>query len=144
MASFLLWQQMQWNLYSFKGIFFQELNLNFLDSVIFGIYLKVTFLFRFGIGFGHNSKYDSDSTFVYKLKMEYGWNCWLKVSYIISTYTRNSFFKSLHAERRWFLLLNLQFLCKSPHFYAVKWIRRKWLSNEGIPKKNLDPFSPSF
>ena len=50
----------------------------------------------------------SDSYFVYLLIIEYGWNFWLKVSFLSYLHTpQRFFFKSLHAHRRSFLLLNL-------------------------------------
>ena len=64
-----------------------------------------------------NTKYPTDSYFVYVLKMEYGWNFWLKVSFsIIVNPTKIFFLKSLHAQRRSFLLLKLYFWTKTLTF----------------------------
>ena len=44
---------------------------------------------------------------LYPAKMEYGVNFWLTVSFIIPTYNTKLFFKSLHAQKRTFVLMNL-------------------------------------
>ena len=54
-----------------------------------------------------NAQNAIDSYFVYVLKMEYGWNFWLKLSFGIVINTTKIFFKSLLAQKRSFLLLNL-------------------------------------
>ena len=46
------------------------------------------------------------STVIYPVNMEYGWNFWFKVSFIISTSTTKIFLKSLHAKRMSFLFLS--------------------------------------
>ena len=67
-----------------------------------------------------NTYYATDSYFIqYVLKMEYGCNLWLKVSFITCTYITKKILKSLHALKMSFLLLNLQFWQK-PTFLWTK------------------------
>ena len=66
-----------------------------------------------------NTPQPSYSTIAYKVKMEYGWNLWLKVSFIISTYTTKVVLKSLHLERRSFFYS----ICNFSRNSSYLWVR---------------------
>ena len=80
---------------------FTSNKMQFLGPKSLGILLSSIILNRLNI------QYMRKSTIVYQLKMEYG--LWLKFSFIMCTYTTCFLLKSLHAETRSILLLNLSF-----------------------------------
>ena len=93
-----------------------------------------------------NKLYCCKTTLVYPLKMEYGWNLWLKS---ISMYMHHKHFYWYPSNPLCTLkvlsITEIAISCRSPHFYEVNWIRRKWLAHGGIPKIFfLDHFSTSF
>ena len=81
-----------------------------------------------------NTQCLTNSTLVYPFKMEYGWNLWLKVSFIVGTFITKPFIKIPPWANKVICINEFVILCKSPPFYEVKWMKRKWLAHGGISK----------
>ena len=87
----------------------------------------------------------TDSYIVFTLKLESGQNfCsnrWIRSS----TYGKKNISDFPPCGRMVIFVTEFVIFRKTPPFYEVKWIRRKWLPHGGISKIFfLDHFSPSF
>ena len=72
-----------------------------------------------------NTLYGCKTTLVYLVKMEYGWNLWLKVLFFICTYIAKKFIEIPPCTLKVLFINKFAISCKSPHFYEVKWIRMR-------------------
>jgi hypothetical protein len=83
------------------------------------------------------------TSFMYS-KWNMGEICGLKFHFLQVHASQKILFKSLHAQKMSFLLLNLQFWQKIHLSMTKKYFPKKALRMQGVKKKILDHFSPSF
>ena len=74
----------------------------------------------------------SHSTITNPVKMEYGWNLWLNISFIICRYATRFFLEI--PPFAYHVIFNTEFVLwiKTPPFYEVKLFNRKWSAHGGI------------
>ena len=66
-----------------------------------------------------NTKCPTDSYFLYVSKIEYGWNLWLKVSFIMCTYITNFFIEIPPCAKKVIFSTEFVLLDLNPPFYVV-------------------------
>ena len=96
-----------------------------------------------------NTKYATDSYFLYISKIEYGWNLWLEVLFIMCTYITKKFIEIPPCAKKVIFSTEFVLLDLNPHFYEVNqevWKRPcAWRNFKNIfcvlstyPKKHLE------
>ena len=87
-----------------------------------------------------------NSTIVSPVKMEYGRNLWLKVSFIVCRYATRFFLEIPPCAHDVIFITEFVLLIKIPPFDEVNSFNRKWQAHGGISKYFFYTyhFSPSF
>jgi hypothetical protein len=84
----------------------------------------------------------SHSNVTWPVKMEYGWNLWLKVSIIICRYATRTFLVIPQCADHVIFITAFVLLIKIPPFYEVNSLNRKWQAHGGISKIFTIIFKP--
>ena len=92
-----------------------------------------------------NTQNMTNLTSVSTVKMEYGWNFSISGLKVMVKWSRKNIFEIPPCAHYVIFITEFVLLTKTPPFFEVNWLNRKWWAHGGISKIFfLDHFSPSF